>query len=182
MPLPSGLNDPLGSVFLTPLEPSTSLLTERVDLRNNPSFVILDSGCTKAMGSRYAVNRLIRACKDSPEYRSIDFSFEPCHSTFSFANSETSVVRERLHIHIRSELSPTGWIETTVDVLDQGRVPILFSIEQMRNLRFTLEHTPMGDFISCSGFGMKRTPLPVSTCRSPGPGEDKPAAQAQFLC
>ena len=163
MPLPSGLNDPLGSVFLTPLEPSTSLLTERVDLRNNPSFVILDSGCTKAMGSRYAVNRLIRACKDSPEYRSIDFSFEPCHSTFSFANSETSVVRERLHIHIRSELSPTGWIETTVDVLDQGRVPILFSIEQMRNLRFTLEHTPMGDFISCSGFGMKRTPLPVST-------------------
>ena len=144
--LPCKSLHPLGSVFLTPLEPSFRLLSERVDLRNNPSFVILDSGCTKAMGSRYAVNRLIRACKNSPEYRLIDLSFEPCHSTFSFANSETSVVRERLHIHIRSELSPTGWIETTVDVLDQGRVPILFSIEQMRNLRLTLKHPPMGDF------------------------------------
>ena len=74
----------------------------------------------------------MKACKNSPEYRSIAFSFEPCHTTFSFANSETSVVRERLHIHVSSGLSPTGWIETTVDVLDQGKVPILFSIGILR--------------------------------------------------
>ena len=132
-------------------------------MRNSPTYIILDSGCTKAMGSRYAVNRLIKACQNSPDYRLIDFSFEPCHTTFSFANSETSIVKERLHIYIKSDNATTGWITTTVDVLDQGKVPILFSIEQMRNLRFTVEHTPMGEFLSCPGFGMKRTPLPVST-------------------
>ena len=107
--LPSGLADPLGSVLFTPLEPSTSLLTERVDMRNSPAFVILDSGCTKATGSRYAVNRRMKACKNLPDDPAIAFSFEPCQTTLSFADSETSVVRERLH---------------------------------MRNLRFTLEHTP----------------------------------------
>ena len=37
-------------------------LTERINhLARNPTYVILDSGCTRAMGSRYAVNRLIKA-------------------------------------------------------------------------------------------------------------------------
>ena len=36
-PFPLGPNNPLGSVFLTQWEPSASLLSERVDLRNSPS-------------------------------------------------------------------------------------------------------------------------------------------------
>ena len=32
-----------------------TLLTEYIDLKTHPTYVILDSGCTKAMGSRYAI-------------------------------------------------------------------------------------------------------------------------------
>ena len=37
-----------------------SALTERINLDRSPTCVLLDSGCTPAMGSRYAVNRLIK--------------------------------------------------------------------------------------------------------------------------
>ena len=114
------------------------------------------------MGSRYAINKLIKACQNSAERSMIEFNYEPCHTTFSFANSETSMVKERLHLHIRSDMSRTACIETTVDILDEGQVPILFSIEQMRNLRFTIEHAPVGEFITCRGFGMNKMPLSVS--------------------
>ena len=52
---------------------------------------------------------------------------------------------------------------TEIDVVEEGTVPILLSLEQMRNLRIVLEHTPECDFITCESFGMKRTPLLVST-------------------
>ncbi len=162
----SRLTDPLGFVFFIRLESMPSLLSEHVHMRNSPTYVILDSACTKAIASRYAVNRLMKACQNSPEYRSVSLSFEPCRRTASFANSDASIVGERLHTHIKSELSPTGSINTTVDVLDYKvvfRSYSQFSIEQMRNLQFTLEHTPISEFLSCPGFGMKRTPLPVST-------------------
>ena len=38
-----------------------SALTERINLDKNPTYVTVESGCTRAMGSRYAVNRLIKA-------------------------------------------------------------------------------------------------------------------------
>ena len=79
--------------------PSRLSLLHTIGAKHQP----IDRACghaTKAMGSRYAVNRLMKACKNSPECRSIAFSFEPWHTTFSFANSETSVVRERLHISV----------------------------------------------------------------------------------
>ena len=58
----SDVTDPLGSVFFTPLEPLIPSLSERVFMRNSPVFVIFDSGCAKAMGSRYAVNGLMKEC------------------------------------------------------------------------------------------------------------------------
>ncbi len=32
-----------------------------IDLAQNPTYVILDLGCTKSMGSRYAVTRFMKA-------------------------------------------------------------------------------------------------------------------------
>ena len=72
-------------------------------------------------------------------------------------------MHEKLVIHFRNDDSPTGWVTTAVDILDQGDVPILFSVAQMRNLRMNIEHTPACDFLTCTLFGMKRYPLPVST-------------------
>ena len=139
-----------------------TLLTEYIDLKTHPTYVILDSGCTKAMGSRYAVDRLVHACKQHKDSHNIWFSTESCFSRFAFANGEQPTVRERLIIHLRNRTSTTGWITTSVDILDKGRVPILFSAEQMRNLRMNIEHTPVGEFLICPMFGMKKTPLAVT--------------------
>ena len=144
-----------------------SLLCEYVDLAQNPTYVILDSGRTRAMGSRFAIDRLVRACKQHKNSDQIWFSTEAANRKFSFANGEQSTVKERLIIHIKNSYSSAGWITTRVDILDKGRVPILFSVEQMRNLRMSIEHTPVGEFMTCPLFGMKRTPLPVSTSNHP---------------
>ena len=42
-------------------------------------------------------------------------------------------------------------------------MPILFSVEQLRNLRMSIEHTPVGDYLTCPLFGLKRFSLPLST-------------------
>ena len=51
---------------------------------------------------------------------------------------------------------------TNIDVLEQGTVPILLGISQMRNLYMTIEHTPQCDKITCKAFGMNRQAVPVS--------------------
>lgn len=134
-----------------------SLLCDYVDLATNPTYVILDSGCTRAMGSRLAIDRLVKACKQHKNNQ----------SKFSFANGESSTVTERLVIHLQKDKVSTGWISTSVDILDKGRAPILFSVEQMRNLHMYIEHTPIGEFLTCIMFGMKRTALAVSASNHP---------------
>ena len=54
-------------------------------------------------------------------------------------------------------------VSTTIDILDKGKVPILFSIQRMRNLEFELTHTAAGEFLTCQKFGLKNFPLSVST-------------------
>ena len=144
-----------------------ALLCEYVDLCSHPTYVILDSGCTRAMGSRFAIDRLVQACQQHPKRDHIWFSKQPCSSKFSFANGEQSTVKERLVIHFRNDQAHTGWITTCVDILDKGKVPILFSVEQMRNLRMNIVHTPVGEFLTCPLFGMQRTALAVSTSNHP---------------
>ena len=144
-----------------------TLLTKYIDLKTHATYVILDSGCTKAMGSRYAVDRLVHTCKQHKDNHNIWLSTESCFSRFAFVNGEQSTVQERLIFHLRNRTSTTGWITTSVDILDKGRVPVLFSVEQMRNLRMNIEHTPVGEFLTCLMFGMKKTPLAVSTSNHP---------------
>ena len=135
-----------------------SALTERINLDKSPTYVILDSGCTRAMGSRYAVNRLIKAVERYAPGK-IEFTFEPSNTKFSFADSETALIKERVTLWFNT--TPRRY--TTIEVLDQGKVPILFSIEQMRNLRMTLECSPTADLATCDAFGLYKTPLPIST-------------------
>ena len=65
-----------------------ALLCEYVGLGSHPTYVILDSGCTRAMGSRYAIDRLVQACQQHPKRDHIWFSKQPCSSKFSLANGE----------------------------------------------------------------------------------------------
>ena len=49
------------------------------------------------------------------------------------------------------------------NVLETGRVPILFSLPQMRNLGTTIELDPQGDKITCPAFGLISSPAESST-------------------
>ena len=62
--------------------PNKVLLCEYVDLGSHPTYVILDSGCTRAMGSRFAIDRLVQACQQHPKRDHIWFSKQPCSSKF----------------------------------------------------------------------------------------------------
>ena len=121
--------------------------------------MILDSGCTRAIGSCFAVDRPAQSCQQHPKRDHILFSKQPCSSKLSFANGEQSTVKERLVIHFRNDGAHDGWITTCVDILDKGKVPIFFSVEQMRHLRMTIEHALAGEFLTCLFSGMQRTAL-----------------------
>ena len=113
-------------------------LSKVLDVNKCPTHVILDNGCTRSMGSSFAVKRFVQAIKDSP-YRGVSCWYEPVETTFTFANGQLGKSTHQLVISF--DTRPP--CKTTVDVLDQGRVPILFSIEQMRNLNMTIAHTLM---------------------------------------
>ena len=144
-----------------------ALLCEYVDLGSYLTYVICDTGCTRAMGSRCAIDRLVQACQQHPKRDHIWFSKQPCSSMFSFANGEQSTVEERLVIHFRHDQAHGAWIATCDDILDKGKVPILFSVEQIRSLRSNIEHTPVGEFLTCPLSGMQCTALAVSTSNHP---------------
>ena len=86
-----------------------TLLTDYVDMSTHPTYVILDSGCTRAMGSRFAIDRLVRACQNHSYSHLIKFTKEASHNKFSFANGESSHVKEKLVIHLKSKTS--HWLD-----------------------------------------------------------------------
>ena len=88
----------------------------------------------------------------------ISYSYIPAETKFTFANGETAKVNWTLHL--RYHTTPPR--STNIDILEQGTVPILLSIGQMRNLYMTMEHTPQCDKITCKAFGMNRQAIPVS--------------------
>ena len=80
-----------------------------IDVYRNPTFVVLDIGCTKPMGSRPAVMAFAAASK---RY-GIECQFLPTYSEFSFANSQISAVYEKCRI----------WFPTTPKMLYRRRYP-----------------------------------------------------------
>ena len=96
-----------------------------IDLKNNPLFVILDIGCTKAMGSRHAVNAFCSACADTH----ITYEFLPKKSYFSFANSNQTIVWEKCRLWFSTDPP----VYTDIDICEEGTVPILMSLPQLRN-------------------------------------------------
>ena len=88
----------------------------------------------------------------------ISYQYIPAETKFTFANGETAKVNWTLHLRYHT----TPPCSTNIDILEQGTVPILLSIGQMRNLYMTIEHTPQCDKITCKAFGMNRQAVPVS--------------------
>ena len=85
-------------------------------MSTNPTYVSLDSRSTPAMGSRFATDRLFKACMDHRYPHLIKFTKEASHNKVLFANGESSHVKEKLVIHVKNPKHPTGWITTSVDI------------------------------------------------------------------
>ena len=102
----------------------------------------------KSMGSRYAVNKFMRAA----HVHGLDYEIVPSSSKFFFhvLILKTTTVHQALEF----------WFPTKppmfrlVDIVEQGRVPILFSLQQMKNLRMQLDMRLDRVLISCEALGL----------------------------
>ena len=117
----SGRDDDYSQLFVEDVAGHSCLSTKTgcvIDLAQNPTYVILDIGCTKSMGSRYVVNKLMKAA----HIHGLDYELIPSTSRFSYANSETTSVHHALKIWFPTK--PPMF--TIVDIVEQGRVSIFF--------------------------------------------------------
>ena len=135
---------------------ATKLMAPVISPQRNPTYAILDNGCARSMGSWHAIQRFTQAIEPMKDI--ISYQYIPAETKFTFANGETARVNWTLHFRYHT----TPPCSTNIDALEQGTVPILLSISQMRNLYMTIEHTPQCDKITCEAFGMNRQAVPVS--------------------
>ena len=121
-----------------------------------PTVCILDLGCTRAMGSRRAVEAFCRYVGSHPN-SGLWYEIQPTSSRFFFANSQQSKCTEKLVIFMYDH----GWNTqfTEFDIVEEGDVPLLMSLPQMRNLGFQFELTPEKAYLSCARIGMRKMVL-----------------------
>ena len=76
-----GQEDDLAQLFVEDVTGHSFLNTKTdnvIDLAQNPTYVILDLGCTESMGSRYAVTKFMKAA----HVHGLDFEIVPSSSKF----------------------------------------------------------------------------------------------------
>ena len=119
-------------------------------------LVVLDIGCTRPIGSRQA----IQAFMSHAWWYGIQCEIIKRNAKFSFANSAMSNLTEACRIWFPTD-PPCC---TEIAILEQGTVPILLSLGQMKNLYFTLEMRPNIVYLTSPPLSLKRVPL--DTARS----------------
>ena len=123
-----------------------------------PTVAILDLGCTRAMGSRNAVNAF---CDYVGKHDcGLWYKIEETSSRFFFANSQQTKCTEKLVIHMYDK----SWSARTTefDIVEEGNVPVLMSLPQMRNLGFQFELSPQKSFLNCTRLGIWKHHLRMS--------------------
>jgi len=121
-----------------------------------PTVCILDLGCTRAMGSRRAVEAFCSYVDSHPNSR-LWYEIQPTSMRFFFANSQQFKCTEKLVIFMYDN----GWNTqfTEFAIVEEGDVPLLMSLPHMRNLGFQFELTPEKAFLSCARIGMRKIVL-----------------------
>ena len=104
----------------------------------------------RAMGSRNAVNAFCDYVDNND--CGLWYKIEPTSSRFFFANSQQTKCTEKLVIHMYDK----SWsVHTTeFDIVEEGNVPLLMSLPQMRNLGFQFELSPQKSFLNCTRLGI----------------------------
>ena len=133
-----------------------SFLTEN---RFPPTIAILDIGCTRAMGSRRAVDHFCNCVDNHPDC-GLWYSFESTKSKFYFAKSQKATCSQKLVIYMYDR----AWTihRTEFDIVEEGEVPLLMSLPQMRNLGFELRLTPRHAYLTSVPLGIKFLELKVA--------------------
>ena len=126
-----------------------------MNLANHPTHVVLDLGCTRSIGSRTAIKRFQETCVVIWHHDRI--------LTLQQVSLCLPILRRKLFGKLYYSHSDTPPCSTRVDVLEKGKVPILFSLSKMKNSGMEIELDPKGDKITCPAFGLYSSPAEYST-------------------
>ena len=66
---------------------ATKLMAPVINPQHNPTYAILDNGCTRSMGSWHAIQRFTQAIEPMKDI--ISYEHIPAETKFTFANGET---------------------------------------------------------------------------------------------
>ena len=97
------------------------------------------------MGSRVAIMNFIEAAKST----NIKTEILQTNGTFNFASSQTTTCREKMRVWFPTEPP----CQTDFDIVEEGQVPLLFSLIQMRNLRFNIDLAPEWAYLTSPAIG-----------------------------
>ena len=111
------------------------------------------------MACRVAAQDLIKFCDDNPNC-GIWYTIAETTSQFTFANSESTKCKQKLIICMYDREYAVQ--STEFDIVEQGHVPILMSLPQMRNLRFQFELHPDKALLSSPILGIWDVNLKVA--------------------
>jgi len=109
------------------------------------------------MGSK----RLVEAFEAAAFSKGIVCEWQRCWTKMCFANSESAWLEWCVNVWFPTEPP----ICTTIDVHDQGDIPILMSLPQMMNLGMDMQLRPNHIRLTCAALGYKDEALPFSTSR-----------------
>ena len=144
------------SFHTNPVDACEKGLSFHTENSASPTVCILDLDCTRAMGPRKAVAAFCRYVGSHPN-SGLWYEIHPTSSSFFFANSQQSKCTEKIVIFMYDH----GWNSqfTEFDIAEEGDVPLLMSLPQMRNLGFQFELTPDKASLSCARIGMRKMVL-----------------------
>ena len=123
-----------------------ALSQNAVRMNQNPSYVIIDIGCTKSMGSKPAILAFIKA---TSEY-GFKFKWRRTHTVMTFADSKTVTLYWCVEVTFPTQPP----VKTIIDCHDEGHIPILMSLPQMQNLCFDLKLRPDGTTLTSQVLGL----------------------------
>ena len=131
-------------VYMATPESEMSYLTHAL----TPTSMVLDLGCTRAMTSWRAAKDLMEFCDQNPDC-GLWYRLDQTTSQFTFANSESASCKQKIVVCMYDVDYAVQ--STEFDIVEQGEVPTLMSLPQMRNLRFQfdLHHDKVNSAVRC---------------------------------
>ena len=148
-------HDPCVQSFMSVPEDEFSYLTHAL----TPTSMVLDLGCTRAMASKRAAQGLMEFCDAHPDC-GLWYRLDQTTSQFTFANSESASCKQKILVCMYDR--DYAIQSTEFDIVEQGEVPILMSLTQMRNLRFHFDLHPDKVYLSRPVLGIKNMVLKVA--------------------